>query len=561
MKILHVQQGTIEWHDARAKHFTASEAPAMMGLSKYTTRAELLKQKATGIAKEIDAATQRRFNAGHSAEAMTRPLAEARFGESLFPVTGTLEVDGLPLLASFDGLTMDDSRGWENKLWNAEFAAYVLENNDAPETHWPQLEQQLLISGAEYILFSVSDGTEENSVWLEYRSRPERRAQLIAGWKQFAKDLADYTPVEVIPAAVAAPQFQLPAVTVQVMGGIEVRDNLAAFGEALTMYVERINHSPQSDQDFADLDGAVKTLKAAEEALTAAENSALGQAGSLDLLRRTVNQLRELARTNRLQAEKTVKAEKENRRSAIIFNGKTAFESHIADLNKRLGGKLYMPIMVCDFAGVVKGLKTITSIQNAVDTELARAKIESSAVADRIEINLNTLREMAKDHAVLFSDAAQLVLKPNEDLIATIKTRIAEYKAAEEKRLEEERAKIRQEEEAKARAAVAAQTEAVIPAPAVAAAPAAAPTLAEVLHTVAPAAVAEAISPRTMKLGEISAALGFAVTSEFLAGIGYPVVATDKNAKLYRACDFPAMCRAISAHVLAVAAAQQQKAA
>ena len=43
-------QGSAEWHALRARHFTASEASAMLGVSKYQTRDELLHQKHTGLA-------------------------------------------------------------------------------------------------------------------------------------------------------------------------------------------------------------------------------------------------------------------------------------------------------------------------------------------------------------------------------------------------------------------------------------------------------------------------------------------------------------------------------
>jgi predicted phage-related endonuclease len=70
-------QGSDAWHALRAKHYTASEASAMLGASKYQTRADLMKRKATGLAEEIDAATQRRFDAGHAAEAAARPIVES----------------------------------------------------------------------------------------------------------------------------------------------------------------------------------------------------------------------------------------------------------------------------------------------------------------------------------------------------------------------------------------------------------------------------------------------------------------------------------------------------
>ena len=71
-----VIQGSPEWHALRAEHFNASEAPAMMGESKYMSRAQLIRQKATGVVPEVDAATQRRFDAGHDTEAKARAILE-----------------------------------------------------------------------------------------------------------------------------------------------------------------------------------------------------------------------------------------------------------------------------------------------------------------------------------------------------------------------------------------------------------------------------------------------------------------------------------------------------
>ena len=69
-----LQQGSPEWHAFRAEHFGASEAAAMLGLSKYTSRTELLRQKSTGISKEVDANTQAIFDRGHATEALARPI-------------------------------------------------------------------------------------------------------------------------------------------------------------------------------------------------------------------------------------------------------------------------------------------------------------------------------------------------------------------------------------------------------------------------------------------------------------------------------------------------------
>lgn len=65
MIIHNVEQGSAEWLALRLTKFTASEAPAMMGASKYTSRGELLRLKATGNAPEVSAQQQAIFDKGH----------------------------------------------------------------------------------------------------------------------------------------------------------------------------------------------------------------------------------------------------------------------------------------------------------------------------------------------------------------------------------------------------------------------------------------------------------------------------------------------------------------
>jgi len=54
-------------------------------------------------------------------------------------------------------------------------------------------------------------------------------------------------------------------------------------------------------------------------------------------------------------------------------------------------------------------------MQDAVDTLLANTKIAANETADRIQANLDTLRELGGEHKFLFIDAPQLVLKANDE--------------------------------------------------------------------------------------------------------------------------------------------------
>ena len=116
MQTHNLVQGSIEWLAHRRQYFNASDAPAMMGVSSYKTRNELLHELHTGMTPSVDAATQRRFEDGHRFEALARPLAEKIIGQDLYPVVGTI----VNLSASFDGLTIDKSVAWEHKTMNAE---------------------------------------------------------------------------------------------------------------------------------------------------------------------------------------------------------------------------------------------------------------------------------------------------------------------------------------------------------------------------------------------------------------------------------------------------------
>ncbi len=561
MKIHNVQQGSQEWLQLRASHFTASEAPAMAGCSPYMTRSELLRLKHTGLAQEVGASTQRLFDKGHETEAMFRPHAEAIICDDLYPITGSEEVEGLPLLASFDGLTMDYATGYEHKLWSEANAAAILKDGEPPLYHCWQLEQQLLVSGADRILFVTSDGTPENAVTCWYESKPDRRAALIAGWKQFQQDLATYVPSTVEVKPIGRTPDNLPALRIEVTGAVTA-SNLAEYKAHALEVFKGINRELTTDQHFADAEKVVKWCGDVESRLAAAKEHALSQTASIDELFKAIDDISAEARRTRLELDKLVKARKEQIRESIVAEGRQSLVEHIASLNERLG-KPYMPTLQADFAGAIKGKRTIDSLRDAVSTTLANAKIEASAIADRIQINLGTLRELAKDHQFLFADTASIVLKAPEDLTALVKSRIADHMAAEAKRLEAERERIRAEEQARIEREQreAATTEKQAP----------------MFDRSSEQSKREVIlingadltpSPRirqatheaaTVKLGEICALIGpgFSMTAAFVADtLGIEYSATDKAAKLYKPSDVALICDELIQRLSKISAGQ-----
>lgn len=560
MNITPVQQGSKPWLELRRTHDTASEAPAALGLSKYTSRTDLMKQKLTGAVEEVGLAKQRLFDRGHESEAMARPLAESIIGSELYPVTATLEIAGLKLLASLDGSTMDEEIIFEHKLWSESLAEDV-RNGTLSANYTLQMDQQLLVSGADKCLFMTSDGTDKNMAWCWYETTPEKKATLIAGWHQFHADLAAYVPPVVTVAPVAKTVASLPVVFDMRVEGKLVSCNLEQYKPAALAYIADINTELLTDQNFADADADAKFCRDSADKLELAIEQALGQMGDINAALGTVRDIAAAFDAKGLALEKLVKAEKENRRNTIISEAAAEFVTHMRGLNERLGGQ-YMPVVQAEFQQVVKGLKSIDSTKAKVQHELARVKIESSGIADRIQTNLKLLDQHV-DMAFLFNDKASIVLKQAEDFALLVKARIDSHKAAEAAKEEETRERIRAEEQAKAEqaareklAAEAAKVERIATAPDVAPVTPPGPAAAAVTHAQVvqqmPATVRRAMAPAetppTLTLGEISTRLSFNVTSAFLATLGFEAT-TVKAAKLYHSDDFPAICEAIKTHI------------
>ncbi len=561
MEILNLVQGSPDWHAARATHFCASEAAAAMGVSKYQTRDELLHQKHTGLAPEVDAAKQRLFDAGHAAEAGARAIAEQIADTEFAPLVGVETINGMPLLASFDGIDMMGETLWENKLWSQSLVTQVEAEKLEPH-YWAQLEHQLIVSSGECVLFTTSDGTTENTRHMWYASNPERRAQVLAAWQQFAADLAAYVPTEAAAPVVPAPMESLPAVVVQVQGALTVAGNLPAFGQALQAFIERIPRKPSTDQEFANAEAACKALKKAEDALTQAEDGALAQISDVEQMRRAVADLKELARTTRLATEKLVKAEKDNRRTEKVMAARSEFDKHVARLQLDIKGvRLIVPAP--DFGGAIKGLSSLASIDEKLTAALIAGKAEANTIVGRITNNLRTL-DSVPAYAHLFADRQELAYKDAEVLELLMQKRVD----AEQARIEAERERIRLEEERKAQAAAEQAAEAerqriraeeqakAQQAIQQAAAPAAQraqldadPRFAAVVAG-APAAPAPAPwdtdEAPTLKLGDVNARLApIHVTADGLRSIGIEPAGREKNATLYRESQFAEICQVL----------------
>lgn len=543
MQIHDLKQGSPEWLAYRASHFNASDAPAMMGVSPYKTRAQLVRELATGIGEDHSAEKLALFKDGHRTEELARPLAEKIIGQPLYPVVAS---EG-KLSASFDGLTMDGAEGWEAKMLNNEIRAALDDPEatgaDLPMLYQVQMEQQCMVGKCGRILFTGTKFSpagqllEERHCW--YTPNPELAARIEAGWAQLAIDVANYKPEDDVAEAkpVARAIEALPALVVQVEGRV-VTTNLKDFRTAAAAFIEGIKTDLQTDQDFADAEKTVKFCEDGEKRLELVKQQALGQTASIDELFRTIDGIREDLRAKRLALSKLVDQRKVSIRTEIATKAQAEMDAHWAATGERLG-ESWIKRACPDFAGAMKGKKTVASCRAAVDQVLADAKVEMNQLADRLAANRAALKRDGTDWLFLFADFAAVGAKAPEDFRAIAELRIRDHQAEQERLAA-----------AKAEAAAAAP----VAAPAVASVTTAAPPAAAFTRRRTDPATEE---KPTLNLRTINERLGVVIVSEQgLASLGFSAH-IERGARLYRESDWPAMCRAISGRVLQAASTRE----
>ena len=447
---LELEQGTPDWENYLLVSNGASEASAVLGISRTGKRNELLAAKATGIAKTFSDYV-RRFvlDKGHEVEALARPIAEEFIGEELFPVVmakGNIR-------ASCDGLTMDETIAWENKQYNAEYFELV-SNGELPEEHWPQCQQVLYVTGAKKLYFTISDGTPERTVGTWVYPDAELQDMILDAWAQFEIDLKSYKHVEIVEPLKAAIIQSLPAVTVMAYGEVTTC-NLPQLTPVFDKFLSETKRNGfVTDEDFSIAEGNAKEARnAAKGCVTSKEMAIKGMlsvSDVIDTLTKYEKEFNELG----LALEKAVKAEKDNRKATAKLERDKAYADHIAAIND----KIKPIVLVLDaadkpnFVEAMKNQRTLASLFNKLDTELARAKIAADKVAKDIQEKREWLPTVmdGKLCRMLCPDLQQVIYKPADDFKLLVETRISSHEKAETDKAEALRLQIQQEEEAKA---------------------------------------------------------------------------------------------------------------
>jgi putative phage-type endonuclease len=182
LKVLRLEQNSAKWLKVRKSYRTASETPAVLGLSPWVTPGQLAIEKygANPPLRVGNKATQH----GHDNEPIARKAYEQKHGRTMKPACVTR---GL-FMASLDGWSKDRKivlevkspfSGKNGHTWTHS------ENGEVEPFYYMQVQHQLMCAGAECCHFVVFDSKSGTFNMIEVGRNEEAFEEILDGWQKF----------------------------------------------------------------------------------------------------------------------------------------------------------------------------------------------------------------------------------------------------------------------------------------------------------------------------------------------------------------------------------------
>lgn len=169
---LDLVQGSDEWKKTRLEHITASNVPAIFGVSPYKTALEYANELLSKEEKQVPESQHFLFQKGHEVEQAAREWVQLNFKTDLTPsVVRSTEINYL--LASLDG--MDEKQGliFEAKYVGRDTLDQI-KSGKIKEHHRLQIQSQLLVTGFDQAIYFAMDPDGESVVVDIYREKSDQ---------------------------------------------------------------------------------------------------------------------------------------------------------------------------------------------------------------------------------------------------------------------------------------------------------------------------------------------------------------------------------------------------
>jgi putative phage-type endonuclease len=194
-------QGSDEWLAVRKNHGTASEAAAACEISpwKPKNRYELYQLKQGNMKIDMNFAMAH----GHKYEEEARVAVQDRLNKIFEPLCITNEVEGMPLMASLDGMEQITGasileikcplKGCESPLWNTMMRGEAL-----PMQYQLQMTQQMLLADVKECHFWVYCAHTSQGRYRLFKQSPDLTRQLLDAWKLYFKEVPKPAKTDVV---------------------------------------------------------------------------------------------------------------------------------------------------------------------------------------------------------------------------------------------------------------------------------------------------------------------------------------------------------------------------
>lgn len=201
MKIVTTKQNSSQWRTWRGLGLGASDAPAFMGASPWTSPFELWLQK-TGL---MDRATPNEYQLaamrrGTELEPVARAMFELEKGAKFEAISAEHD-DHSWLRASFDGHNAELNAILEIKCPNKVDHAKAVKGQ-VPSKYMAQVQQQLLISGAAVCYYYSWDGRSDKGAIVEVRPDADYQGLLLKTALDFWQRVCTKVPPDITSADV-----------------------------------------------------------------------------------------------------------------------------------------------------------------------------------------------------------------------------------------------------------------------------------------------------------------------------------------------------------------------
>lgn len=246
-------------------------------------------------------------------------------------------------------------------------------------------------------------------------------------------------------------QPQILELQIQITG--EAKSNIVQYQESVLAQIESLGSKRlETDEDFAAAEQVAKLCKEQEVKLKEATEQAKQESASISDVFAAIDRASEIFRNTRLNLERQIKAEKENRRGFLLNEAITAVRAKNSELIDRFPGLTKINSSFGDvssyMAEAIKGKKSFSTMQAALDQSVELFCADLETCASKLYANMSIIK--SRHDQFLFGDAATLATLPTDKLLAEIERRELAHAASLENARRQEEARLLKAQELKA---------------------------------------------------------------------------------------------------------------